>query len=220
MTADEIADLPVQNLAADGAHLYLWATNHHLEAAFRVARYWGFEPSTTLVWCKKPRGIGSTGRFTVTTEFVVFASSAATPSKREVERAGTLIREAREAAGLGRAALHHRVKGGRPTGIIYRWENDDFLPTPNDWLRLQEVLPALQGVPRPEPTPPVREVKHVERLDTTWFEWPRGRHSEKPPGFLDVVEQVSPGPYVELFARQPRLGWDHWGYGFEGTISA
>ena len=22
-------------------------------------------------------------------------------------------------------------------------------------------------------------------------------------------------PYVELFARQPRLGWDHWGHGYE-----
>jgi len=26
-----------------------------------------------------------------------------------------------------------------------------------------------------------------------------------------VVEQVSPGPYVELFARRHRLGWDVWG---------
>lgn len=56
-----------------------------------------------------------------------------------------------------------------------------------------------------------------DRIDSTWFCWPRRGHSVKPPEFLDLVERVSPGPYVELFARQPRLGWDHWGYGYEGT---
>jgi N6-adenosine-specific RNA methylase IME4 len=38
-----------------------------------------------------------------------------------------------------------------------------------------------------------------------------GRHSQKPEAFLDLVEQVSPGPYLELFARRNRLGWDTWG---------
>lgn len=53
------------------------------------------------------------------------------------------------------------------------------------------------------------------RTESNWFIWPRRAHSEKPSEFLDLVEQVSPGPYVELFARQPRLGWDSWGYGYE-----
>jgi N6-adenosine-specific RNA methylase IME4 len=43
----------------------------------------------------------------------------------------------------------------------------------------------------------------------------RGGHSTKPAAMSDYIEQVSPGPYVELFARAPRLGWDHWGYGYE-----
>ena len=38
---------------------------------------------------------------------------------------------------------------------------------------------------------------------------PRPVHSEKPDAFLDIVEQVSPGPYAELFARRGRLGWDY-----------
>lgn len=50
---------------------------------------------------------------------------------------------------------------------------------------------------------------------STWWTWARGAHSAKPAAFLDLVEQVSPGPYVELFARQPRLGWDSWGNGYE-----
>lgn len=37
------------------------------------------------------------------------------------------------------------------------------------------------------------------------------QHSRKPEAFLDLVEQTSPGPYVELFARRARFGWDYWG---------
>lgn len=48
-------------------------------------------------------------------------------------------------------------------------------------------------------------------IDRQWFTWPRGRHSEKPEAFFDLVEEVSPGPYLELFARRQRLGWDTWG---------
>jgi len=40
---------------------------------------------------------------------------------------------------------------------------------------------------------------------------PRSGHSGKPDAFGDLVEQVSPGPYLELFARRQRLGWDTWG---------
>lgn len=40
-------------------------------------------------------------------------------------------------------------------------------------------------------------------------------HSIKPAVFGDMVEARFPGPYVELFARQPRLGWDSWGLGHE-----
>lgn len=49
------------------------------------------------------------------------------------------------------------------------------------------------------------------RIASSWFQWPRGAHSAKPEAFLDLVESVSPGPYLELFARRQRLGWDTWG---------
>ena len=48
-------------------------------------------------------------------------------------------------------------------------------------------------------------------VNRNWFTWPRGKHSQKPEAFLDLVEAVSPGPYLELFARRNRLGWDTWG---------
>lgn len=46
---------------------------------------------------------------------------------------------------------------------------------------------------------------------STVFRGKRGRHSQKPEAFLDLVERVSPGPYLELFARRNRFGWDTWG---------
>lgn len=49
-----------------------------------------------------------------------------------------------------------------------------------------------------------------EALPTLWL-WPRLPHSEKPDAFYDLVEAVSPGPYLELFARRARFGWDYWG---------
>lgn len=37
---------------------------------------------------------------------------------------------------------------------------------------------------------------------------PRGRHSEKPAAFYDMVESMSPGPYLDVFARKHRFNWD------------
>lgn len=50
-----------------------------------------------------------------------------------------------------------------------------------------------------------------KKLISSWYQWPRLRHSEKPAAFFGLVEQISPGPYLEMFARQARPGWDSWG---------
>jgi N6-adenosine-specific RNA methylase IME4 len=50
-----------------------------------------------------------------------------------------------------------------------------------------------------------------KRMDRNWWGWPRGRHSAKPEEFQSIVEQVSPGPYLEMFARRKRYGWHAWG---------
>jgi N6-adenosine-specific RNA methylase IME4 len=36
-------------------------------------------------------------------------------------------------------------------------------------------------------------------------------HSRKPDALYNLIEQCSPGPYLELFARHPRPGWTQWG---------
>jgi N6-adenosine-specific RNA methylase IME4 len=53
----------------------------------------------------------------------------------------------------------------------------------------------------------------------TGYLWPRiGEHSAKPDAFYDLVEQASPGPYLELFARRARMGdWHYWGDQSLGT---
>jgi N6-adenosine-specific RNA methylase IME4 len=40
---------------------------------------------------------------------------------------------------------------------------------------------------------------------------PRREHSRKPDCVYPRIERLVAGPYVELFARQTRAGWDSWG---------
>jgi N6-adenosine-specific RNA methylase IME4 len=40
---------------------------------------------------------------------------------------------------------------------------------------------------------------------------PVGRHSKKPTEVYSRIQRLYPGPYLELFARQPRDGWTVWG---------
>ena len=45
----------------------------------------------------------------------------------------------------------------------------------------------------------------------THFTAPCGRHSAKPEAFYDMVETMSPGPYLDVFARRQRMLWDTYG---------
>ena len=136
MSVWEVAAMKVP--AAKNAHLYMWTINSYVEAAYMVARAWGFEPSCLLSWIKSPMGLGHGGTFCNTTEFILFA------------RRGNL--------------------------------------------------------------------KAKKRVDRTWFGWPRGEHSQKPEDFQTIVESVSPGPYLELFARRKREGWMHFGNQIESDV--
>ena len=40
---------------------------------------------------------------------------------------------------------------------------------------------------------------------------PRREHSRKPDEIYERIERLVGGPYLEMFARQRRLGWDAWG---------
>ncbi len=58
MDIAEIKSLPVRDLAADNAILWLWTTNSHLRVAFDVVEAWGFEYKTLLTWVKDRMGTG------------------------------------------------------------------------------------------------------------------------------------------------------------------
>lgn len=60
--------------------------------------------------------------------------------------------------------------------------------------------------------PPYRLTADGKRCQgATLITAPRGRHSAKPEALRQMIERVSSGPYVELFARERVAGWDAWG---------
>lgn len=60
--------------------------------------------------------------------------------------------------------------------------------------------------------------RYQQATNGTAFDWPRGRHSEKPDAFYDLVERLSPGPYLDMYARCRRAGWAAFGDEIDGTM--
>ena len=77
LTVDEIAALPVNQVATEPAHLYLWVPNALLPDGLRVMAAWGFTYKSNLVWHKVRKDGGSDGRgvgfyFRNVTELILF----------------------------------------------------------------------------------------------------------------------------------------------------
>lgn len=77
MTHDDICALPVQDVVANAAHLYLWVPNALLPEGLRVMQAWGFRYTTNLVWAKRRKDGGPDGRgvgfyFRNVTEMILF----------------------------------------------------------------------------------------------------------------------------------------------------
>jgi N6-adenosine-specific RNA methylase IME4 len=85
MSLDEIAALPVRQLAEKSAHLYLWTINAYVEESYEIARLWGFKDSALLTWCKPPNGIGLGGTYSLTTEFCLFARRGVCPAAERID---------------------------------------------------------------------------------------------------------------------------------------
>ncbi len=52
MSLQEIKDLPVEAIAENTAHLYLWVPNALLAEGMQVMSHWGFTYKTNLIWYK------------------------------------------------------------------------------------------------------------------------------------------------------------------------
>ncbi len=212
MSVDQIKALHVGPLVDRDAHLYLWTITDHLEDSFEVARTWGFQPSAVLVWCKpeQPGGLG--GTFPANVEFVIFATRRV-GGDRVLSLTSRLADRAQE-IGVTRAAVdEHMGTSDMADWWLSRLSHRCRCPTNKQWERLRDFLDlddSLDGLVG-EINAAKGDLTALGRATTRWFTWPRRGHSQKPEAFFDLVEQVSPGPYLELFARRQRLSWDTWG---------
>jgi N6-adenosine-specific RNA methylase IME4 len=219
MTTSQIKALPVRHLSDnvdDDADLYLWTTSRYLRDAFDVAAAWGFHYAATLVWCKPSRGWSTGGAFQNNVEFVLYCKRPKVTRRPRHLRITTYLADAVEAQGITRQDVDRFMGTSDMAGWwLSRIEHRCAVPTDEQWEKLRGLLNLDDSM-----TAAVREInaqkgtirKATSQVATSrWFQWGRGAHSAKPEAFLDLVEQVSPGPYLELFARRNRLGWDTWG---------
>lgn len=77
MSLEEICELPVGDVTADSAHLYLWVPNALLPEGIKVMEAWGFRYVSNVVWAKRRMDGGPDGRgvgfyFRNVTELILF----------------------------------------------------------------------------------------------------------------------------------------------------
>ena len=103
MKLDEIAALPVADISASRAHLYLWCPNALLPEGLAVMKAWGFAYKSNIVWHKVRKDGGSDGRgvgfyFRNVTELILFGvrgknARTLAPGRSQVNLVATRKRE-------------------------------------------------------------------------------------------------------------------------------
>jgi len=102
MSLDAIKALPVDGLAAERSHLYLWVPNALLREGLEVMAAWGFTYKSNLVWYKIRKDGGPDGRgvgfyFRNVTELVLFGTRGQIrtddPGRRQVNLIASQKRE-------------------------------------------------------------------------------------------------------------------------------
>ena len=100
---DDIKKIPVQAVAEERSHLYLWVPNALLPEGLEVMRDWGFEYKTNLIWEKVrkdgyPDGRGVGFYFRNVTEILLFgirgdSNRTLAPARRQVNIIRSMKRE-------------------------------------------------------------------------------------------------------------------------------
>ena len=103
MKLEDIKSLPVNDVADEKSHLYLWVPNALLPEGLEVMRAWGFEYKTNLVWEKirhdgEPDGRGVGFYFRNVTELLLFGikgnkNRTLAPGRSQVNLLRTMKRE-------------------------------------------------------------------------------------------------------------------------------
>jgi N6-adenosine-specific RNA methylase IME4 len=162
MDVAAIAALPVDQIAADTAHLYLWIPNALLPEGLMVMKAWGFQYKSNIVWHKLRKDGGSDGRgvgfyFRNVTELLLFGvrgKNARTlqPGRTQVNYIGTRKREHSrkpdeqypviEACSPG-PYLEMFARGSRPGWTSWGAQaGDDYAPT---WATYSHNSAAERG---------------------------------------------------------------------------
>lgn len=115
MSIEEITALPVRDVAAPVAHLYLWIPNALLPWGLQVITAWGFEYKSNLIWHKLRKDGGSDGRgvgfyFRNVTEILLFGVRG--------KNARTLAAGRRQVNYIGTQKREHSKKPDEQYGII------------------------------------------------------------------------------------------------------
>ncbi len=102
LSLEEICDIPVRDVVADKAHIYLWCPNALLPEGLQVMERWGFRYVSNIVWAKRRKDGGPDGRgvgfyFRNVTELVLFGVRGSMrtlpPARRQVNLIETRKRE-------------------------------------------------------------------------------------------------------------------------------
>lgn len=103
LSLEEIRALPVDRIACDVAHLYLWVPNALLPEGLATMSAWGFRYKSNIVWHKVRKDGGSDGRgvgfyFRNVTELLLFGvrgrkARTLAPGRRQVNYIATRKRE-------------------------------------------------------------------------------------------------------------------------------
>ncbi len=102
MTTAAIRALPVVEVTAENAHLYLWVPNALIADALSVMESWGFTYKSNIVWAKRRKDGGPDGRgvgfyFRNVTELILFGVKGSmrtlAPGRRQVNMIETRKRE-------------------------------------------------------------------------------------------------------------------------------
>ena len=81
MKIKDITEIPVIDIADKNAVLFMWTTNKYIEQTYTISRAWGFNPSTMIVWAKKPKGRGLGGVFGISTEYLLYSRRGSLKNK-------------------------------------------------------------------------------------------------------------------------------------------
>ena len=152
LSLQEILDLPVNSVADDEAHLYLWVPNALLAEGLQVMKNWGFTYKTNIIWYKVRKDGGPDGRgvgfyFRNVTETVLFGikgkmrtlkpgrtqTNIIISRKREHSRKPDELYDIIESCSSG-PYLELFARGARKGWAVWGNQTDNYIP---DWPTYQ-----------------------------------------------------------------------------------